>query len=77
MRTARYVLISLSLLLFAGLIAHSVLKVRYPVLGKSSGETSITRLSITDKIERDKTGAFVSPKSSPLPKKAKDKACST
>lgn len=58
---ARIILIAVCVLIFAGLIAYSLLRVRYPVNGEAQDELLVTELSLTHSIERGEDGKFVTP----------------
>lgn len=47
---------------FVGLILFSILKVSYPVDSGRKNELTITELSLTDKVKRDKKGNLTVPK---------------
>ena len=76
-RSFRLFLIIICVVLFGGAIVYSLLHVRYSVYGKLESELTVTRLSLTHEIERDKDGKFRACDRSVLPGKRGSKACPT
>jgi len=52
----RFLLLTVAILLSAGLILWSALRVRYPVQGKPISEATITELSLTHSVQRAPNG---------------------
>jgi len=75
-RILRLLLIAACVVLFAGAIAYSLRSVRYSVYGKPETELTVTKLSLTHRIERRQDGKFSAPRREQTDKRS-DKACPT
>lgn len=60
-RAARYAVIVILVLLFSGLIIHSVGAISFRVSGKRVNELAVTELSLTHAVQRGPDGKLVNP----------------